>query len=59
LNIAGEGLRMQLMGRRRGPDACDAAAQPFYARQGYTQAGVRKSRVGANDYDDLVFALAL
>ena len=37
----------------------NAAAQAFYARQGYTQAGVRKFRVGANDYDDLVLALAL
>lgn len=37
----------------------NATAQAFYARQGYTQAGVRKFRVGANDYDDLVLALAL
>jgi ribosomal protein S18 acetylase RimI-like enzyme len=31
----------------------------FYARQGFTQAGVQKFRVGANDYDDLVLALRL
>ena len=35
------------------------AAQAFYARQGFTQAGVRKFRVGANTYDDLVLARAL
>lgn len=37
----------------------NTAAHAFYARQGYTQAGARKFRVGANDYDDLVLALAL
>jgi ribosomal protein S18 acetylase RimI-like enzyme len=37
----------------------NTAAQAFYARQGYTQAGVRKFRVGANTYDDLVLAMAL
>ncbi len=37
----------------------NTAAHAFYARQGYTRAGVRKFRVGANDYDDLVLALAL
>ena len=31
----------------------------FYARQGFTQAGVRKFRVGANDYGDLVLARRL
>lgn len=31
----------------------------FYARQGFTQAGVRKFRVGSNDYDDLVLARSL
>lgn len=31
----------------------------FYARQGFTPAGVQKFRVGANDYDDLVLARAL
>ncbi|WP_397401802.1 GNAT family N-acetyltransferase [Phenylobacterium sp.] len=29
-------------------------ARAFYARQGFTQAGVRQFRVGANVYDDLV-----
>lgn len=37
----------------------NAQALGFYARQGFTQAGVQKFRVGANDYDDLVLALAL
>jgi diamine N-acetyltransferase len=37
----------------------NAAAIAFYARQGFTQAGVRKFRVGANTYDDLVLARAL
>lgn len=31
----------------------------FYARQGFTQAGVRKFWIGPNDYDDLVLALDL
>ncbi|MCR5877050.1 GNAT family N-acetyltransferase [Phenylobacterium sp. J367] len=31
----------------------------FYARQGFSQAGVRKFRVGANEYDDLVLARSL
>ena len=35
------------------------AAQAFYARQGFAQAGVRKFRVGANTYDDLVLAKSL
>lgn len=34
-------------------------AMAFYTRQGFTQAGVRKFRVGANEYDDLVLARAL
>jgi ribosomal protein S18 acetylase RimI-like enzyme len=37
----------------------NARALAFYARQGFTQAGVQKFRVGANDYDDLVLALRL
>jgi hypothetical protein len=37
----------------------NTAAHAFYARQGYTRAGVRKFQVGANVYDDLVLALAL
>lgn len=35
------------------------SAIAFYARQGFTQAGVRKFRVGSNDYDDLVLARRL
>lgn len=31
----------------------------FYGRQGYVEAGVRKFRVGANEYDDLVLARSL
>lgn len=31
----------------------------FYARQGFTQAGVRKFWIGSNDYDDLVLARSL
>ena len=34
----------------------NANAIAFYARQGFTQAGVRKFQVGANTYDDLVLA---
>ncbi|WP_296595226.1 GNAT family N-acetyltransferase [Phenylobacterium sp.] len=34
----------------------NASAIAFYARQGFTEAGVRKFRVGANTYDDLVLA---
>lgn len=34
-------------------------AMDFYERQGFTRAGVRKFRVGANEYDDLVLAKAL
>jgi ribosomal protein S18 acetylase RimI-like enzyme len=37
----------------------NAAAIAFYARQGFTRAGVRKFRVGANTYDDLVLARSL
>ena len=37
----------------------NAAAIAFYARQGFTRAGVRKFLVGANTYDDLVLARAL
>lgn len=35
------------------------SAIAFYARQGFTQAGVRKFRVGETDYDDLVLARSL
>jgi ribosomal protein S18 acetylase RimI-like enzyme len=34
----------------------NATALAFYARQGFTEAGVRKFQVGANTYDDLVLA---
>lgn len=34
----------------------NASAIAFYARQGFTEAGVRKFQVGANTYDDLVLA---
>lgn len=37
----------------------NSRAIAFYARQGYAEAGVRKFRVGANEYDDLVLARAL
>jgi diamine N-acetyltransferase len=37
----------------------NASAKSFYARQGFTQAGVRKFQVGANTYDDLVLARAI
>jgi GNAT superfamily N-acetyltransferase len=37
----------------------NAQALGFYARQGFSQAGVQKFRVGANDYDDLVLSLRL
>jgi ribosomal protein S18 acetylase RimI-like enzyme len=37
----------------------NSRAIAFYARQGYAEAGVRKFRVGANEYDDLVLAKAL
>jgi len=37
----------------------NSRAITFYARQGYVEAGVRKFRVGANEYDDLVLARAL
>lgn len=37
----------------------NASAIGFYARQGFTQAGVRKFQVGANTYDDLVLARRL
>jgi ribosomal protein S18 acetylase RimI-like enzyme len=51
----GAGARRILLGVLGG----NAAAIAFYARQGFTQAGVRKFQVGANTYDDLVLARAL
>ena len=37
----------------------NSRALAFYARQGYAEAGVRKFKVGANEYDDLVLARSL
>ncbi|MFN3515157.1 MAG: GNAT family N-acetyltransferase [Phenylobacterium sp.] len=37
----------------------NSRAIAFYARQGYAEAGVRKFRVGSNEYDDLVLARPL
>lgn len=37
----------------------NAKALGFYARQGFTQAGVRTFRVGSRTYDDLVLAKTL
>lgn len=57
MDVAVEGARAA--GARRvllGVHGGNTAAQAFYARQGYTQAGVRKFQVGANTYDDLVLA---
>jgi ribosomal protein S18 acetylase RimI-like enzyme len=39
--------------------SANAQAIAFYARQGFTQAGVRKFRVGEGVYDDLVLARSL
>jgi ribosomal protein S18 acetylase RimI-like enzyme len=39
-----------------GVNAINHAAQAFYARQGFIQAGVRKFQVGASTHDDLVLA---
>jgi len=49
----------QAAGARRillGVYGINHAAIAFYTRQGFTQAGVRQFRVGANTYDDLVLA---
>lgn len=57
MDVAVEGARAA--GARRvllGVHGGNTAAQAFYVRQGYTQAGVRKFQVGANTYDDLVLA---
>lgn len=51
--------RARAAGARRlwlGVHGENASAIGFYARQGFTQAGVRKFQVGANVYDDLVLA---
>jgi len=39
-----------------GVHADNTHALAFYARQGFSQAGVRKFRVGGRVYDDLVLA---
>ncbi|RAK60503.1 GNAT family N-acetyltransferase [Phenylobacterium hankyongense] len=49
------GARRLLLGVFGGNDR----AKAFYARQGFTQAGVRRFQVGANAYDDLVLARTL
>ena len=42
-----------------GVNGDNRAAQAFYARQGFEQAGVRRFQVGASTYDDLVLAKSL
>ena len=54
-NAANNGLRSILLG----VFGANSRAIAFYARQGYVEAGVRKFRVGANEYDDLVLARSL
>jgi GNAT superfamily N-acetyltransferase len=49
------GARRLLVGVHQGNDRAIA----FYARQGFTQAGVRRFRVGDQVYDDLVLARLL
>ena len=52
----------QAAGARRlllGVFSANARAIAFYARQGFSQAGVRRFRVGEGVYDDLVLARAL
>jgi ribosomal protein S18 acetylase RimI-like enzyme len=49
------GARRLLLGVYGGNDR----AMAFYVREGFAQAGVRKFRVGANAYDDLVLARSL
>jgi ribosomal protein S18 acetylase RimI-like enzyme len=51
----GQGAKRLLLGVYGGNDR----AMAFYLRQGFTQVGVRKFRVGANVYDDLVLARSL
>jgi len=52
---ASQGFTRMLLGVFGG----NSRAIAFYARQGYVEAGVRKFRVGANEYDDLVLAKSL
>lgn len=57
---AADGARA--MGARRlllGVFGGNVLAMAFYARQGFVQAGERKFRVGANEYDDFVLARTL
>ena len=49
------GAERLLLGVHGGNDA----AIGFYRHQGFTQIGVRKFRVGASDYDDLVLTRGL
>jgi ribosomal protein S18 acetylase RimI-like enzyme len=42
-----------------GVNGANRAAQAFYARQGFVQAGVRRFKVGASTHDDLVLARTL
>lgn len=70
--LHGQGVGRRLMqtaaagayaaGARRlllGVFSANARAIAFYARQGFSQAGVRKFRVGEGVYDDLVLARCL
>jgi ribosomal protein S18 acetylase RimI-like enzyme len=54
-SAASDGFTRMLLGVFGG----NSRAIAFYARQGYAEAGVRKFRVGANEYDDLVLARSL
>jgi ribosomal protein S18 acetylase RimI-like enzyme len=49
------GARRLLVGVHGG----NARALAFYARQGFTQAGVRRFRVGQSVFDDLILARAI
>jgi ribosomal protein S18 acetylase RimI-like enzyme len=49
------GARRLLLGAKED----NLRALAFYAREGFVRIGVRKFRVGANEYDDLVLARAL
>jgi ribosomal protein S18 acetylase RimI-like enzyme len=49
------GARRMLLGVKKD----NALALAFYARQGFETIGVRRFRIGANEYDDLVLARAL
>jgi ribosomal protein S18 acetylase RimI-like enzyme len=49
------GAQRVLLGVKRD----NSLALAFYERQGFETVGVRRFRVGANEYDDLVLARAL